>query len=237
MNHAEWNGLTACCELPFSRSAAVLRLANAALALNKEWHRVESVAMTAKRLLIPVCVVSLAGMASLAAQNSIPVPPVKPGLWETRMSQLDANGQEVPSPEFAALSKMPPEQREKMAEAMRARGVQLPDANGTMKACLSKESLDSGAWQQLAAQSGCVTTFSTRTNSAWKWHSACASLHSESDGETAFSGSESYRTKVTTTSTIAGKTRTTTRIVQGKWIGAACGDIKPLIAPSSGRGR
>jgi len=101
-----------------------------------------------------VCVVSLAGVASLAAQNSIPVPPVKPGLWETRMSQLDANGQEVPSPEFAALSKMPPEQREKMAEAMRARGVQLPDANGIMKACLSKESLDSGAWQQLAAQSG-----------------------------------------------------------------------------------
>jgi hypothetical protein len=41
---------------------------------------------------------------------------------------------------------------------------------------------------------------------------------------------------VTTTSTIAGKTRTTTRIVQGKWIGAACGDIKP-IAPPSGRGR
>jgi len=25
--------------------------------------------------------------------------------------------------------------------------------------------------------------------------------------------------------------------VQGKWIGAACGDIKPLIAPPSGRGR
>jgi len=66
---------------------------------------------------------------------------------------------------------------------------------------------------------------------------ACTSIHSQSDGETAFSGSESYRTKVTTTSTIAGKTRTTTRIVQGKWIGAACGDIKPLIAPSSGRGR
>ena len=100
-----------------------------------------------------------------------------------------------------------------------------------------KESLDSGAWQQVAAQSGCVTTFSTRTNSAWKWHSACASLHSESNGETAFNGSESYRTKVTTTSTMAGKTRTTTRIVQGKWIGAARGDIKPLTPPPSGRGR
>jgi hypothetical protein len=193
--------------------------------------------MTAKRLLMLVCVASLAGVAPLAAQNPIPVPPVKPGLWETRMSQLDANGQEVPSPELAALSRMPPEQREKMAEAMRARGVQLPDANGTMKTCLSKESLDSGAWQQLAAQSGCVTTFGTRTNAVWKWHSACTSLHAETDGETAFSGPEGYRTKVTTTATISGKTRTTTRIVQGKWIGAACGDIKPLTAPPSGRGR
>jgi hypothetical protein len=193
--------------------------------------------MTTKRLLIPVCVVSLAGVASLAAQSSIPAPPVKPGLWETRISQLDTDGKEVPSPELAALSRMPPAQREKMAEAMRARGVQLPDANGTMKACLTRESLASGTWQQQAAESGCVTTFSTRTNGAWKWHSACASLHAESDGETVFTGAESYRTKITTTSTIAGKTRTTTRIVQGKWIGAACGDIKPLMPPPSGRGR
>jgi hypothetical protein len=61
---------------------------------------------------------------------------VKPGLWETTISQLDANGHEVPSPELAALAKMPPEMRDKMAEAMRARGVQLPDENGAMKACL-----------------------------------------------------------------------------------------------------
>src|SRR4029078_13290313 len=104
---------------------------------------------------------------------------------------------------------------EKMAEAMRGRGVQLPDANGTMKTCLSKESFDSGAWQPLAAQAACVNTFSRRTTSHWKWPSACASSHSESDGETAFSGSESYRTKVTTTSTIARKTRAPDRIRPG----------------------
>ena len=32
---------------------------------------------------------------------------MKPGLWETTISQLDANGHEVPSPELAALAKMP----------------------------------------------------------------------------------------------------------------------------------
>lgn len=191
--------------------------------------------MTARILFAPVCAAIV--VASLAAQNSIPAPPVKPGLWETKMSQLDANGQEVVSPELAALSKMPPEMRAKMAEAMRARGVQLPDDDGTTKICMSKETFDSGAWQQVASESGCVTTFSTRSSSTWKWHSACASLHSESDGETVFTGSESYRTKVTTTSAISGKTRTTTRVVQGKWISASCGDIKPLTAPAPARGR
>lgn len=192
--------------------------------------------MSAKFLSIAMGIAGLVGAASVAAQNSIPTPPVKPGLWETRMSQLDANGQEVASPELAALSRMPPEQREKMAEAMRARGIQLPDANGVMKACLDKASLNSGAWQQVASQAGCTTTFSTQTASTWKWHSACTSINSESDGETTFNGSEGYRTKVTTTATIAGKTRTTTRIVQGKWISSSCGDIKP-IAPPPGRGR
>ena len=193
--------------------------------------------MLARILFAPVCVAIAVSVVSLAAQNSIPTPPVKAGLWETRMSQLDANGKETPSPELAALSKVPPEMRARMAEAMRARGVQLPDENGTTKICLSKETLDSGTWQQLASESGCVTTFTTRSSSAWKWHSACASLHSESDGETVFSGSESYRTKVTTTSTMTGKTTTTTRVVQGKWIGAACGDVKPLSAPPPARGR
>lgn len=191
--------------------------------------------MIARILLTAVCVAITVSVVSLAAQT--PGPPVKPGLWETRMSQIDANGQEVSSPELAALSKMRPEMRARMAEAMRARGVQLPDENGTTKTCLSKETLDSGTWQQLAAESGCVTTFSTRSSSAWKWHSACASLHSESDGETVFSGSESYRTKLTTTSSMSGKTTTTTRVVQGKWISASCGDIKPLTAPTPARGR
>ncbi|MEO7192784.1 MAG: hypothetical protein ABI051_17180, partial [Vicinamibacterales bacterium] len=69
------------------------------------------------------------------------------------MSQLDGNGREVPSPELAGLARMPPETRARMAEAMRARGVQLPDENGVMKACLTKETFESGAWQQTASES------------------------------------------------------------------------------------
>jgi uncharacterized protein DUF3617 len=191
----------------------------------------------ARSLAAAVIVVSLVRVASLASQNPVSPPPVKPGLWETRMSKLDANGQEVPSPELAALAKMPPEMRAKMADAMRARGVQLPDENGTMKACLSRETLDAGTWQQLASESGCTTTFSVKSSSTWKWHSSCAALNTESDGDTVFSGSESYRTKVTTTTTVGAKTNSSTRIVQGKWLSATCGDVKPLTPPPAAPAR
>jgi hypothetical protein len=54
---------------------------------------------------------------------------------------------------------------------------------------------------------------------------------SETDGEAVFTSSESYRTKVTTTAEVMGKTKTSTRIVQAKWLGADCGDIKPFTPP------
>src|SRR5262249_6938333 len=120
-------------------------------------------------------------------------------------------------------------------EAMKARGVSMPDANGVTKACLTKALFESGSWQQLASDAGCTTNFSTQSATTWKWHSSCTTIKSESDGETVFSGAERYKTKVTTTSTVMGKTKTSTRVLEGKWIGADCGDVKPLTPPPTVR--
>jgi hypothetical protein len=147
------------------------------------------------------------------------------------MSSLDANGHEMPRPEQAAMAKLPPEARARMADAMKARGLSMPDANGATKVCLTREMFDSGKWQQTAAESGCTTNYSTLSGTTWKFHSSCTALKSESDGEIVFNGSESYRTKVTTTATATGKTNTSTRIVEAKWLGADCGDIKPFTPP------
>ena len=179
-----------------------------------------------------LAVSSVLSCLALAAAAAPPVPPVKPGLWEVKMSVLDADGREVAAPEQAALARMSPEARARMAEAMKARGVSMPDANGVTKACLTKAQFESGAWQQLASDSGCTTTFSTQSAAAWKWHSSCTTIKSESDGETLFSSTERYKTKVTTTSTVMGKTRTSTRVLEGKWVGADCGDVKPLTPPT-----
>ena len=58
-------------------------------------------------------------------------------------------------------------------------------------------------------------------------------MKSESDGETVFSNAERYKTKVTTTSTALGQTKTSTRVLEGKWIAADCGDVKPLSPPTA----
>lgn len=174
--------------------------------------------------------VSLAGVAVIEAQN--PVPPVKPGLWQTTMSQLDASGKEMPAPGLDALAKMSPAAREKMAATMKAQGVQMPDEHGVMKACLTRESLNSGAWAQVASEAGCTTNYSQRTGSAWKWHSSCPGLKTESDGEMVFTGAEGYRTTMRTTRTVGANATTTTRIISGKWLSADCGDIKPLTPPT-----
>ena len=163
-----------------------------------------------------------------------PLPPVKPGLWEVKMSQLDANGKEMPSPANAAMARMTPEARARMAEMMKGRGVVMPDENGAMKVCMSKESFDSGAWQQMAGDTGCTTSYSSTTSSTWKWHTACPSLKSESDGESTFTGSTAYKTKVVSTSTINGQARTTTRLMDGKWLGADCGGVKPITPATLG---
>jgi hypothetical protein len=183
---------------------------------------------------IPTCLAGLSVLSCFAlaavAAGPLPVPPVKPGLWEARMTSLDADGHEMPRPEQAAMARLPPEARARMADAMKARGVSMPDANGATKVCLTKDMFESGRWQQMAADSGCTSSYST-LGTTWKFHSSCTALKSESDGETVFSSTESYRTKVTTTATVAGKTNTTTRIVQAKWLGADCGDVKPFTPP------
>jgi hypothetical protein len=175
-------------------------------------------------------VLSCFALAAVVA-GAPPIPPVKSGLWETKMTALDANGQEITPPEQAGLSRLPPEARARMAETMKSRGVSMPDANGVTKVCLTKDVFESGAWQQLAADAGCTTNYSTQTNSSWKWHTSCPARKSESDGEAVFSSPERYRVTLTMTATMNGKTNTSTRVVQSKWLGADCGDIKPLTPP------
>ncbi len=97
------------------------------------------------------------------------------------------------------------------------------DAEGNSRVCLSKASLEAGAWQR---RTGCKTDYSSRTGSSWKWHTVCTEPEAEIDGESSFPNSEMY--SVATTMKIGGQTRVTHMTMNGKWLGSNCGDLKPV---------
>ena len=95
-----------------------------------------------------------------------------------------------------------------------------------MKICLTRDSLDRGQWQR--HQGTCKTDYSSRSGRAWKWHTVCTDPVSETDGEATFTSSDAYTVKTTTTTTLQGQPRTVRMTLDSKWLGAECGDVKPV---------
>ena len=161
-----------------------------------------------------------AGAALVAPFAQAQTPPIKPGLWE--MKQV--GGEDRSAQMAERMKNMSPETRAKMQAMMKERGVDFTASGGT-HVCFDKNSMDIA---QLEKQSTCKTDFSSRTGSAWKWHSVCSQFKTESDGEALFTNAESYTVDTTTTSTMSGQPKTTKRTMQGKWLGSDCGDLKPF---------
>ena len=178
---------------------------------------------TVSKLLIAAGVAaSLAGAAQ--AQTA---PPIKPGLWEV---QMDRDGGAAKMPDMSEqLKNMPPDQRKKMEAMMKERGIDMSGGAGKIRMCLDKESLNEGHWQG-KEESRCKTDFSTRSSSSWKWHSSCTDPKSETDGEASFTNAENYVVKTSTTMNVNGQAKTSQSTIHSHWLGADCGDVKPISA-------
>jgi hypothetical protein len=169
-------------------------------------------------------IVCLVFCAQTVAQAQT-APAIKQGLWQVH-SEREVDGQKTPMPDVSErLKNMPPEARKQIEDMMKQRGVDMA-GGGDMKICLSKDALDPGQWQR--QQGNCTTDYRSRTSSAWTWHTSCREPASETDGEARFTGPESYTVKLATTMTLQGETRTTRMILNSKWLGPDCGDLKPV---------
>lgn len=160
-------------------------------------------------------VLAAAALPTIALAQS---PPIKPGLWEVRSEGDGTDQRKAQAAE--RMKNMRPEARAKMEAMMKERGISA-EADGTTRVCLSKASLDAGTWQH---QASCKTDFGSRTGTSWKWHSVCTQPEVESDGEAFFPNSETYTVKMTSKT----KSRTSQRTMNAKWLGASCGDLKPV---------
>ena len=167
----------------------------------------------------------LAGAAALpvAAQT------LKPGLWEM---QHKAGGNPEVDSAMAEMQKqmksMPPEQRKQMEAAMASRGMQMSPKGGgmAMRMCMTKEMIERN---DLPANRGdCKTTQRQRSGNTLKMAFTCSNPPSSGESQVTFTSSEAYTSRTTVTTTTDGKPEKMTVEGTGKWLGADCGNVKPI---------
>lgn len=179
------------------------------------------------RLATPILIAASLTATLVSTASAQTAPPIKPGLWEIHVER--EGGPAMPDVS-EHMKNMPPEQRKRMEAMMKERGVDMSGGMNKVKMCLDKASLDQGQWQGEQA-AHCKTDTSSRSGTVWRWHAVCGEpYNSVTDGEATFTNAESYVVKTKTTMTIRGKTQTTQNTIQSKWMGANCGDLKPIQA-------
>jgi hypothetical protein len=180
-----------------------------------------------RHFLLAIALAALAGAAG--AQT------MKPGLWEITNKMQSGSGQMERQMAQAQqqMANLPPDQRKMMEEMMARQGVKLGTAAGggmTMKVCMTKEMVERN--EMPSQQRGdCKTTSQSRSGNTMKMAFACTNPPSSGEGQFTFNGSEGYTMKMAVNTTVQGKPETMNMDATGKWLGADCGEVKPVNVP------
>jgi hypothetical protein len=183
-----------------------------------------------------VIVVSLMGLAAgsgLAAGFGL-----KPGLWETRVVKHLTDGRDTTSQMTGVMSQMqqnlarlPPEQRARMEAMMKERGAMTMGTEGTTRLCISREMagrdkpiIDPEGHCQPAkiSQSGNHTSF--EFNCSTNGTVMTGKGESTAEGDTIVSRVDIIRTA-------NGEKHVMHNETEMKFLGADCGNVKPLPLP------
>ena len=177
---------------------------------------------------LPTAVALLCGSAFAAA------PTQAPGLWEHTIELKSADGDVELA--IAAmrqqLAALPAEQRAQMESMLARRGVSL-GANGTvLKACVTPEAAARPAEPKLGAN--CVQQTTARSGSTLTVEFSCTRPQPlRGEGEVTFDGDRRYTGQAAVTMPFMGKPRLMTMTLGGRWLGADCGDVRPLAVPGA----
>jgi hypothetical protein len=172
---------------------------------------------------------TLVAFASTAGAQSL-----KPGLWEVTHKMQSASGQM--EQQMAQMQKqmaaMPPEQRKMMEEMMAKQGVRMGSAGPggmSMKICMTREMAERS---EIPAQQGdCKTTRQSRSGNTMKMAFTCTNPPSSGEGEVTFTSPEAYTVRMAVSTRVQGKPEKMNMDGAGRWLGADCGNIKPMAPP------
>lgn len=184
-----------------------------------------------------VSAVALTTLASAWPLAQAATAPIKPGLWEMRSEQMLMDGKPMPDVSAQmeqAMKNVPPQLRAQMQAQMKSMGVEMTGGMGgagtAVKICLSKEMLEQDRWQN--TQAGCTTKTTSLSGSTMKWTVQCTQPPGHGEGTTTFSGNTGFSSQVNMTTQQAGRNTTMNMKSSGKWLGANCGDLKPIAMPA-----
>ena len=153
------------------------------------------------------------------------------GLWEHTF-KLTSQGGEMEKAQAqmqAQLAAMPPEQRQKIEAMMKGRGVTMGAQGTTAKFCLTQEQSAKPAEPQMAGD--CKQTDMSRSGNTMRYRFACTSPQRVSgEGQVTYAGDKAYTGKSTVTTQVNGQPQQMGMDMTGQWLGADCGDVKPLGA-------
>ncbi|MES2073535.1 MAG: DUF3617 domain-containing protein [Pseudomonadota bacterium] len=174
-----------------------------------------------RTLLLPLL---LSAAASHAAGN------IKPGLWEMTM-QMDPAQAEM----MAKMPKLSPEQIEQMNKM----GVKMPQMQGgamVHKVCLTKEMVERERPPVMQKeQSMCQPKNFSKNSSGYTVDIVCdgPDLKGTGTAKGTFTSTESFTSVYDFKGTARNKPVSQHHESSGKWLGADCGDVKPMMEPAA----
>jgi hypothetical protein len=145
--------------------------------------------------------------------------PMKAGLWEMT-TKSDA---------MKSMPKMSPEQMEQMKKM----GVNIPqmkEGGMVVKVCISKEMAERDQPPMGHNESGCESKNFRRQGNGYSMDIVCDNAHMKGTGTVkgTYSSGEGFTSVYDFKGTAQGRPVNSHSESSGKWLGASCGDVKPM---------
>jgi hypothetical protein len=178
--------------------------------------------MDIARILVVAIGIAIVAASPAGAGDNTPLA-VKPGLWEMTSDMQHGGAPPIP-PE--ALAQMSPEQRQKVEQAMQ--GAMAPQ-HRVDKHCVTAEDIKKGFDRMDQLSRGHCTQKVTASSATLHAGTFACTGHGNSSGSYRFEAKspESVVANWNMTMTSGANTMTMKNDMQGRWLAADCGDVKP----------
>jgi hypothetical protein len=156
---------------------------------------------------------------------------MKPGLWElsNTVSSGDGQMQSAMAEMQKQLASMPPEQRKAMQQMMERNGVQMNIGAGgalTTRMCMTKEMIQRKEFP--VHEGDCKQKVTPMGANKMKVAFSCTKPPASGEGEMTLDSDTSYRARMHIRGSEGGEQRVMDMDVTGKWLGADCGNLRPM---------